>query len=267
MGDEMATVAAEVDTRTARPRWWRRPWVLPLGVVIVAFLAFSIPPYRGLDPTRSRIPQPEGFPEHYYALVAHIAFGTVAIVSGLLQVWPWFRRTHRRWHRVAGRVYVCGGVIPAGVAGLVVGATSVFGPVARASHILLVTVWLTTTVLGYRRARQRRFAEHREWMIRSYALTASTITNRVWAPVAAILLEPKIDTMFGGSEIAFMFTVAGLSAWLGWVVPLVVVEAWLIRNRRLRAGRVGAGERGKPAATAPRPARARGGAAITSPRP
>lgn len=267
-------MAADVNTRNTGPRahpgWWRRPWVLPLGALIAAFLAFSIPPYLGLDPARSRVPQPAGFPEQYYFLIAHIAFGTVAIVTGFLQVWPWFRRTHRRWHRMAGRVYVLGGVVPAGLAGLVVGVTSVFGPLSQVSAVLLVTLWLTTTILGYRRARQRRFAEHREWMIRSYALTASTITNRGWAPLAAVLLEPKIDTLFGGSEIAFMFTVAGLSSWLGWVLPLVVVEAWLIRDRnkrRVSAGRVGAGERGRPTATAPPSDRARGGAATTALRP
>lgn len=244
--------------------------MLPLGAVILAFLAFSVPPYLGLDPARSRVPQPAGFAEQYYFLVAHIVFGTVAIVSGFLQVWPWFRRTHRRWHRVAGRVYVFGGVIPAGLAGLVVGVTSVFGPLSQVSSVLLVSLWLTTTILGYRRARQRRFAEHREWMIRGYALTASTITNRVWAPLGVVLLEPKIDTLFGGSEIAFMFTVAGLSSWLGWVLPLVVVEAWLIRDRNKRgvtAGRAGAGERGTPTATAPPSARAHGGAATMTPRP
>lgn len=260
-------MATEVGTRTAGPRWWGSPWVLPLGAVILVFLVFSIPPYLGLDPARSRVPQPSGFPEQYYFLVAHIAFGTVAIVSGFLQVWPWFRRTHRRWHRVAGRVYAFGGVIPAGLAGLVVGVTSVFGPLSQVSAVLLVSLWLATTILGYRRARQRRFAEHREWMIRSYALTASTITNRVWAPLGVVLLEPKIDTLFGGSEIAFMFTVAGLSSWLGWVLPLVVVEAWLIRDRRVSAARVGAGVRGTPTATGSPSAHAHADAATTTRRP
>ncbi len=171
---------------------------------------------------------------------------------------------------MAGRVYVFAGVVPAGLAGLVVGVTSVFGPLSQVSAVLLVSLWLATTTLGYRRGRQRRFVEHREWMIRSYALTASTITNRVWAPLAVVLLEPKIDTLFGGSEIAYGFTVAGLSAWLGWVLPLVVVEAWLIRDRskrRVSAGRAGAAERGAPTATAPPSGRARGGAATTTPRP
>jgi hypothetical protein len=225
----------ESETRAA-PRWWRRPWIVPLGAIIVAFLAFAIPPYVGLDPAKARVPQPAGFPEHYYVLVAHILFGTVAMVSGFLQVWPWFRRRYRRGHRIAGRIYVFGGALPAGLAGLVLGVTSPFGPVARASHVLFASIWLTTTVLGYRRARQRRFAEHREWMIRSYTLTASTITNRIWGPVLFIVLEPHLDTMFGGSEVALMISVAGITSWLGWVVPLVIVEGWLIHGRASASG-------------------------------
>ncbi|WP_436497378.1 DUF2306 domain-containing protein [Actinokineospora sp. HUAS TT18] len=219
------------ETRPSPPK--KRPvWVLPLGAVIVAFLAFSFPPYLSLDPTKSRVP--EGFPGHYYFLLAHIAFGTVAIVSGFLQVWPWFRRKHRRGHRVAGRLYVFAGVIPAALAGLVVGATSPFGPVGRFSAVILVSLWLTTTIIGYRRARQRRFADHREWMIRSYTLTASTIVNRFWAPVLAISFEPYIDTMFDGSQTAYIYTVAGLTSWLSWVLPLIAVEGWLIHLRGRR---------------------------------
>ncbi|CRK57544.1 membrane protein, putative [Alloactinosynnema sp. L-07] len=218
-------------TRPPKAPRKRRVWILPLGAIIVAFLAFSIPPYLGLDPAKARVPQPEGFPEHYYALLAHIVFGTVAIVSGFLQIWPWFRAKHRRGHRIAGRLYVFGGVIPAGLAGLVVGITSPFGPVGAFSAVVLVSLWLTTTIIGYRRARQRRFADHREWMIRSYTLTASTIVNRFWAPVLAISYEPYIDTVFEGSERAYVITVAGLTSWLSWVLPLILVEGWLIRRR------------------------------------
>jgi hypothetical protein len=35
---------------------------LPLGVVAVGFLAFSLPPYLGLDPSQARLPAPEQFP-------------------------------------------------------------------------------------------------------------------------------------------------------------------------------------------------------------
>ena len=45
---------------------------------------------------------------------------------------------------------------------------------------------------GLRMARQRRLVEHRRWMIRSFALTMSIITNRVWAVIATIVLMPQL---------------------------------------------------------------------------
>jgi uncharacterized membrane protein len=209
--------------------------VLPLGFVIVAFLAFSIPPYLGLDPAKARVPAT--FALHYPIMLVHIGCGAVAMVTGFLQIWPWFRRRYPVAHRRLGRVYVFAGVLPAGLAGLVIGAMSPFGPVAATSNVILASLWLTCTVTAYRRARQRRFGEHRKWMIRSYALTASTITNRFWGPMAAIVFTPQLDTTFGGSEIALMYTVGGLSTWLGWTIPLIVVEWWLTRQPRRAVAR------------------------------
>ena len=205
--------------------------MVPLGAVVVAFLVYSIPPYTAFDPAAARVPVPEGSAVYYPALLAHIGFGAVAMVSGFCQVWPWFRARFRGAHRVLGRVYVFGGVLPSGLAGLVVGGMSPFGPVGRVSLVLLAGIWIGSTVIGYRKARRRSFTEHRVWMIRSYTLTLSTITNRIWGPVAMTVLAPHLDTMFGGSEIALVFSVAGITNWLGWVVPLLAVEVWLQRGR------------------------------------
>ncbi|MGW5053577.1 DUF2306 domain-containing protein [Actinokineospora sp. NPDC004072] len=229
----MTTVAEPRVQPPVKPRrpWWRRPWIVPLGAVVAAFLVFSIPPYAGLDPAASRVPVPAGSSVYYPALLAHIGFGAIAMLSGFFQVWPWFRSRHRAAHRVLGRIYVFAGVLPSAAAALVVGAMSPFGPVGRVSLVLLSAIWFGSTITGYVKARRRSFAEHRVWMIRSYTLTLSTITNRIWAPLAAAVLTPHLDTMFGGSEIALLYSVAGISNWLGWVVPLLAVEAWLQRRR------------------------------------
>jgi uncharacterized membrane protein len=102
--------------------------------------------------------------------------------------------------------------------------------VIRVSNVLLATLWLTFTIVGFRRARQRRFVEHRRWMIRSFALTMSIITNRVWAVIATIVLLPQLATTFGGNEAMMAQAIAGLAGWLGWVVTLLIAEWWLERD-------------------------------------
>ena len=211
--------------------WWRRPWIVPMAVLSIAFIAFSLPPYLTLDPARSRVPQPDDFAPHYPILVAHVIFGSVALLAACMQIWPWFRQRYPVAHRRIGRVYVFGGVLPAGVLGLTIGAFSPFGPFARVSNVLLASLWLTFTITGYRMARQRRYAEHRRWMIRSFALTASIITNRIWGVAAYLLLAPHLQTTFEGSEKMLGWTVAGLATWLGWVVTLLFAEWWLEGSR------------------------------------
>ncbi|KDN21462.1 DUF2306 domain-containing protein [Amycolatopsis rifamycinica] len=213
-------------TELRRPK----PWVLPLGLLVTAFLAFSLPPYLGLDSARSRIPAPTGW--YYPVLVTHIGFATIAMVTCALQIWPWLRREHPAVHRRTGRVYVFAGAIPASIAGFVIALAAPFGPVGAVSNVLLATLWFGCTVQGYRLARARRFGEHRRWMARSFALCMSIISNRIWGVLWAAVLTPQLDTTFGGSELALGQAIAGITTWTGWVLPLLAAEWWLGRGRR-----------------------------------
>jgi uncharacterized membrane protein YozB (DUF420 family) len=219
--------------KTTRP-WYRRPWTAPLAVVAVAFIAYSLPPYLTFDPARSRITPPADLGWYYPLLVAHVSFASVAMTTCLLQVWPWFRARFPAVHRRVGRVYVFGGVLPAGLCALTIGAVSPFGPVARASNVLMASLWLTFTVVGFRMARQRRYVQHRRWMIRSFALTLSIITNRIWGLVAYLVLAPQLPATFHGDEKLFTMTIAGLTTWLGWTVTLLIAEWWLERSDAAR---------------------------------
>jgi hypothetical protein len=209
-----------------------RPWSLaPLFILVIAFVAFSLPPYLTFDPARSRVPTAGTGTAYFPMLVAHVMFGSVAILTCCLQVWPWLRTRYPDVHRRIGLVYVFGGVLPAGTLGLILGAQTPFGPVLRASNVLLAVVWLTVTLAGYRAGRQYRTAAHRRWMTRSVVLTLSIITNRLWAVVWVVTLSPQLATTFGGNEAVMIQAIAGLSGWLGWVLPLVVTEWWLDARR------------------------------------
>jgi uncharacterized membrane protein YozB (DUF420 family) len=221
-------------------RWWQRPWIAPLMMVAIVFIAFSLPPYLTFDPGKSRIRPPEGFSLYYPLLVAHVLFATMAMLMCCVQIWPWFRRRYPAAHRMMGQVYIFGGVIPAGIIGLIIGAVSPYGPTLRASNVLLATLWLIFTITGFWMVRRHRLVEHRRWMVRSFALTMSVITNRIWAAIAVVVLLPQLPTTFEGNETMMIQSIAGLSGWLGWVIPLLFAEWWLecgdSARRRANAG-------------------------------
>jgi uncharacterized membrane protein len=202
-----------------------RKWLPPaLAVIVVGFLAFSLPPYF-TGGTRV----PATFALHYPLLVSHVMFASVAMVAAVAQIWPRLRVRHPVLHRRVGRVYVYT-AIPAAVCAMVIGAATPFGPFLAVSNVFLASLWLWFTVNGYLAGRQRRFADHRRHMVRSATLALSIITNRIWTPILFVALHPLQDNVFDGNEEHFLWFAAGLGAWLGWTVPLLAVEWWL--NRR-----------------------------------
>ena len=82
----------------------------------------------------------------------------------------------------------------------------------------LAVVWLLTAALAlaFARARQRRFDEHRAWMMRSYSLTLAAATVRLAGLPILVLTRDAI--------------VAITCAFWSWILNLVVAE-WLIRRR------------------------------------
>ena len=92
---------------------------------------------------------------------------------------------------------------------------SQFVPVMMGFAVLSV-VWLVTSIIAFVRARQRRFGEHRKWMIRSYALTFAAVSVRlIGLPFLFLIRNP---------------VVAITCTFWSWVLNLMVAE-WLIRRR------------------------------------
>jgi hypothetical protein len=85
----------------------------------------------------------------------------------------------------------------------------------------------------------RRFAEHREWMLRSVALSFVIVANRVWVPLCVVVLAPGSIPGRSVPDPAAFAQAAGVAAWLGLVVNVLFVEWWLHHTRfRKPSGRV-----------------------------
>ncbi|MFI9438604.1 MULTISPECIES: DUF2306 domain-containing protein [Streptosporangium] len=235
-------------------------WIIPLFIVMLAFVVYSVPPYLTFDPAQSRVELSDSPPFFYSLLVAHIIFGTVALLTGCFQVWPWFRRSYPRAHRWTGRAYFFLGVFPAGITVLGVAPFGHTGFGGNTGNTMLGVVWLITGLAGWRMARQRRFPEHRRWMIRSFALTTSIVASRLWAGVLLAVQLPRLDSAYGGDQQAMIEAIGSAGVWLSWVVNLLIAEWWLEytdhtgKPRSRRRPRVRAASASTAASGAGRPA-------------
>ncbi|GAA4901801.1 putative membrane protein DUF2306 [Stackebrandtia albiflava] len=211
----------------ARVPWWRRPWIVPLWAVTAIFIVWRVPDYLGFTPEKSLVALRSH--EHYLVMSAHVALGTVALVCCCLQMWPWLRRNRPRAHRISGRIYVAA-VIPGSLLALATSVQSMVPVPGRIGNVMLSLLWLGTTLVGFRMARRRRFAEHRRWMIRSFALCFSIVVNRLWTALWFAVLMP----FYPAVDVAFWMDVAVASIWSSLLVNVLLAEWWIERTSRPR---------------------------------
>ncbi|MEU4765716.1 DUF2306 domain-containing protein [Actinosynnema sp. NPDC023794] len=216
--------------------------------VAAAFLAFSVPPYLTFDPSLSRLAPPEGNDLYYPLLVAHVVFGAVAMVTACFQVWPSFRTSHPRGHRITGRIYVFAGALPAGVLGLYIGWHTAAGPSVRVANLVGSALWVAVTITGLWMARRRRYQDHRRWMSRSFALSMSIVLSRIVNIVATIVLTPQLDTMFKGSWELLQHSSASIGVWLSPLLLLLITD-WVLERRKPAARRPAARDTGTTTGT------------------
>ena len=158
----------------------------------------------------------ESFRARPIAVFVHTLFGPVALLLGLVNLLPAMRK--RRWplHRLLGRIYLGSGLL-LGLAGGYLALFAAAGPVARIGFFVLAIATLVTLAGGYVSMRRRHIVQHREWMLRSYALIFGAVTLRIWLPLLIIAYQGEFDPAY---------------RWVAWVswVPNILWAEWRIRR-------------------------------------
>lgn len=190
-------------------------WRARIAWMLLVLLCLGIAAYSArylLHPPRTQaeaLGNPLGLPW----LFIHVAGALTALVLGSLQFLPALRLGAGPPHRWIGRTYVMGCLV-GGAAGLILAPGSTAGPIASAGFGSLAIIWIAVNLLGWRAAVQGRLAEHRRWMIRSWALTLAAVTLRIYLPLVGVL------------DLPFLPWYRAIS-FLAWVPNLVLAELWL----------------------------------------
>jgi len=92
------------------------------------------------------------------------------------------------------------------------------GPNESAATMLFAIVFLVCLVKAYVHARKRRFALHREWMIRAFAVGFAVATIR---PIVGIFFATSRFTHLTPHDFF------GTAFWLGFTVQFMVAEIWI----------------------------------------
>ena len=155
------------------------------------------------------------------AFYIHVFTAIFALMAGLVQFSKSFLRDHPLWHRIIGRLYAYDIIAINFPAGMVLAVFANGLLPGRIAFVLLDSLWFSFTLVAVAAARKGQIARHREFMIRSYSMTFSAITLRLWKLILSHSF--RIDPVH-----LYM-----IDAWMGFVPNLLLAE-WWIRNRRQR---------------------------------
>jgi uncharacterized membrane protein len=176
-------------------------WVLMVVFVLYHNERFLIEPaspmWKEFEPVKWR-------------LLVHGMAGTIALLIGPFQLSSRFRQRHLQAHRLMGRCYA---VSVAVAAPLAIWISSVVDtPILHAAAYVQGLGWMIATAIAVLCVRNGNMRQHREWMIRSYA-------------IALIFLEARVITAIPSIERSGLDGIA-IVVWLcnaaAWIVPSVI---------------------------------------------
>jgi hypothetical protein len=109
-----------------------------------------------------------------HLLIPHTLCGVIALLAGPAQFSSRLRRRHLQFHRVLGRIYVISVFV-----GALTGIALAAGRPGLPGTSMQAAAWIVCTTAAFITARNRQITQHRQWMVRSYAVTFTFVSSRV----------------------------------------------------------------------------------------
>lgn len=212
---------------TKRMSEHKKSWLLLFIVSMGVMIPFVLP-YLTLNPAKSRVAI-TSITLQYNLLVIHIIFASIALIVGFLQFNERIRLEHPKMHRYLGRVYVVSVFVSGLLALAVVFYIEKF--TRDLGFFLLTLVWLVTTWKGYRSVVQRRFNEHRVWMIRSFGITLVAVSARLLVPLLLLAYYILSGLTLPGGRAQMIEEVLNINIWVGLLLNFIIIE-WVILAKR-----------------------------------
>lgn len=150
---------------------------------------------------------------HYkYAFFIHAYTAVLALPAGFTQFFLFIRSKYPWLHSITGYIYVISILLFAAPSGFVIGIYANGGLSSQIAFLLLAILWFWFTLKAILAIKNKNIVSHKQWMIRSFALTLSAITLRAWKYIIVATFHPRPMDVYQ------------IVAWLGWVLNLVVAE-------------------------------------------
>ena len=157
-------------------------------------------------------------------VLTHILPAMLFMLLGPLQFVRGLRSRYPQTHRWLGRVFLAASAI-VGVSGLRLAfGKTVGGLDEKAAITLFGTFFLIALAKALWHALRREFAQHREWMIRGYAIGLAVATIR---PIMGTFFAAALMSGHKPQPAEFF----GTAFWIGFTLQTIAAEIWINYTR------------------------------------
>lgn len=146
-----------------------------------------------------------------WKIFLHGIGGATALTLGAMQFSTRLRQHYPALHRLLGRFYF-GGVMVAAAVAVYLAFTHALAIMATETTVQ-GSLWTLTTSMAVCAARNKNFEVHKQWMMRSYAITLIFVVGRI---ILALPLAPTTDK--GAERLAWILIVCAL------IVPQLIIN-------------------------------------------
>lgn len=158
-----------------------------------------------------------GRPEYLWFFYTHVYSSIFVLLAGFFSILR-IDFGVKNFHRSIGKIYIILVLIFSAPSGIYMGWFANGGFFSKLSFIILGILWWISTFKAYQLAREKKFDLHKKWMWRSFALTISAITLRLWKLLIVYFFQPNPMDVYQ------------IVAWLGWIPNILLIEL-LIRKK------------------------------------
>ncbi|MCM3627803.1 DUF2306 domain-containing protein [Paenibacillus glycanilyticus] len=204
----------------------KKSWWVMLFLSVAIMLPFVIP-YLTLNPASSRIAI-SSLTMQYPAIVGHIALAFIALIAGFFQFHKAIRKNKPSLHARLGKAYVYSVFASGGLALVVTCYEPDYG--RALSFLFLDLLWLITTAMGYRSAVNKNWQAHKQWMIRSFAMTLTAVSARAMVPLLFLVYLLLHRFTLPEGRTGMIEEVLDNNIWAALLVNFIIVE-WIMRRR------------------------------------
>ena len=155
------------------------------------------------------------------AFYTHVFSIIFALLAGFTQFSNHILQRHHRLHRLVGKIYTVDVLFINFPATMIMAFYANGFLPTRAAFVILDCLWFWFTLKAVIAIQKRNVTAHKQFMVRSYALTLSAVTLRTWKIIitAFVHIDPLPLYM--------------IDAWMGFVPNLLLAE-WIIKKQKIK---------------------------------